>query len=41
MVRAPKLVTREMLASMEDGTVLVDVAVDQGGCVETEGDHPQ
>ena len=33
--RAPKLVSRSMLSDMEDGTVLVDVAVDQGGCVET------
>lgn len=33
--RAPKLVTREMLTSIPDGAVIVDVAVDQGGCVET------
>lgn len=33
--RAPKLVSREMLRSMRNGTVLVDIAVDQGGCVET------
>ena len=33
--RAPKLVTREDLASMRRGSVVVDVAVDQGGCVET------
>ncbi len=32
---APKLVTREMLALMKPGTVLVDVAIDQGGCFET------
>jgi len=32
---APKLVTRKMLASMHAGAVIVDVAVDQGGCVET------
>jgi alanine dehydrogenase len=32
---APKLVTREMLAGMKDGSVLVDVAIDQGGCFET------
>lgn len=32
---APKLVTREHLRSMEDGSVVVDVAVDQGGCIET------
>lgn len=33
--RAPKLVTREMLSDMQKGSVIVDVAVDQGGCVET------
>ncbi len=33
--RAPMLVTRDMLPSMPDGSVIVDVAVDQGGCVET------
>ena len=32
---APKLVTRDMLKTMKPGTVLVDVAVDQGGCFET------
>ena len=32
---APKLVTREMLPAMKQGSVLVDVAIDQGGCVET------
>lgn len=32
---APKLVTRDMLASMKPGAVLVDVAIDQGGCFET------
>ena len=32
---APKLVTREMLPSMKPGAVLVDVAIDQGGCFET------
>jgi len=32
---APKLVTRKMIQSMEAGTVLVDVAIDQGGCFET------
>ncbi len=32
---APKLVTREHLASMRPGSVLVDVAIDQGGCFET------
>lgn len=35
---APKLVTRDMLKLMEPGTVLVDVAIDQGGCFETS--HP-
>lgn len=33
--KAPKLVTREMLSLMEPGSVLVDVAIDQGGCFET------
>jgi alanine dehydrogenase len=33
--KAPKLVTRDMLPSMKEGSVIVDVAVDQGGCVET------
>ncbi|MEX2580020.1 MAG: alanine dehydrogenase [Verrucomicrobiales bacterium] len=33
--RAPNLVTREMLGLMREGTVLVDIAVDQGGCIET------
>ena len=33
--RAPKLITRDMLKEMQPGTVLVDVAVDQGGCIET------
>lgn len=33
--RAPRLVTRDMLRSMKPGSVLVDIAVDQGGCVET------
>jgi len=32
---APKLVTREMLSLMKKGSVLVDVAIDQGGCFET------
>lgn len=36
--KAPKLVTREMLSLMEPGSVLVDVAIDQGGCFETS--HP-
>ncbi len=33
--RAPKLITRDMLKDMQPGTVLIDVAVDQGGCIET------
>jgi alanine dehydrogenase len=33
--KAPSLITRDMLKDMRDGTVLVDVAVDQGGCIET------
>ncbi len=33
--KAPKLITREMLSSMEKGAVPVDVAIDQGGCFET------
>ena len=33
--RAPKLVTREMLGVMKKGAVIVDVAIDQGGCIET------
>ena len=33
--KAPHLITREMLQIMRAGTVLVDVAVDQGGCIET------
>jgi len=32
---APKLVTRDMLKNMKRGSVIVDVAIDQGGCVET------
>ena len=32
---APKLVTREMVAKMKSGAVIVDVAIDQGGCIET------
>ncbi|WP_298915446.1 alanine dehydrogenase [uncultured Algimonas sp.] len=32
---APKLVTRDMLGGMKEGAVLVDVAIDQGGCFET------
>ena len=33
--RAPRLVSREMLKEMKHGAVIVDVAIDQGGCVET------
>jgi alanine dehydrogenase len=33
--RAPKLISREMLARMRPGSVLVDIAIDQGGCAET------
>lgn len=33
--KAPKLVTKEMVMSMSEGSVVVDVAVDQGGCIET------
>jgi len=32
---APKIVTRGMVAQMKKGAVIVDVAIDQGGCVET------
>ncbi|GAA1475377.1 alanine dehydrogenase [Corynebacterium felinum] len=35
---APKLVTKEMIETMRDGSVLVDIAIDQGGCFE--GSHP-
>ena len=41
---APKLITRDMIPTMKPGTVMVDVAVDQGGCFETSvpttHDHP-
>ena len=41
---APKLVTRELVGKMQRGSVIVDVAVDQGGCIETcrptNHDHP-
>lgn len=37
--KAPKLVTEEMVKQMKPGSVIVDVAVDQGGCIETV-DHP-
>ncbi|MAW07901.1 MAG: alanine dehydrogenase [Halobacteriovoraceae bacterium] len=33
--KAPKLVTREMISKMKKGSVVVDIAVDQGGCIET------
>jgi alanine dehydrogenase len=33
--RAPKLITRDMLSLMKPGSVIVDVAIDQGGCTET------
>jgi alanine dehydrogenase len=33
--KAPKLITRDMLKTMKPGTVMVDVAIDQGGCFET------
>lgn len=36
--KTPKLITKDMLKLMEPGTVLVDVAIDQGGCFETS--HP-
>ena len=36
--KAPHLVTRDMIRSMQPGSVVVDVAVDQGGCIETT--HP-
>jgi alanine dehydrogenase len=36
--RAPKLVTADMVSRMRPGSVLVDVAIDQGGCFETS--HP-
>jgi len=42
--KAPHLITREMLSDMQKGAVLVDVAIDQGGCFETSKptthDHP-
>ncbi len=42
--RAPKLINREMLRRMRPGSVLVDIAIDQGGCAETSRatthDHP-
>lgn len=42
--KAPKLISREMLRQMAPGSVLVDIAIDQGGCAETSRptthDHP-
>jgi alanine dehydrogenase len=42
--KAPKLITRDMLRKMRPGSVLVDIAIDQGGCAETSRptthDHP-
>ena len=42
--KAPYLITKDMLPTMNPGTVLIDVAVDQGGCIETTvpttHDHP-
>ena len=37
--KAPKLVTRDMLREMEPGSVMVDVAIDQGGCIEPTAKH--
>ena len=37
---APKLVTRAMLSTMQSGSVLVDIAIDQGGCFETSKPTP-
>lgn len=33
--RAPRVVTRDMVAAMQPGSVIVDISIDQGGCVET------
>jgi len=33
--QAPRIVTREMVSKMKKGSVIVDVAIDQGGCIET------
>src|SRR4030095_5804760 len=38
--KAPKLITREMLRQMRPGSVVVDIAIDQGGCVETPRPTP-
>ncbi len=35
VARAPRLITKEMVATMKEGAVVVDISVDQGGCVET------
>ena len=35
IINAPALVTKEMITNMKAGSVVVDVAIDQGGCVET------
>ena len=37
--KAPRLITREMLKTMKPGSLLVDVAIDQGGCFETSKAH--
>jgi len=37
---APKLITREMLGTMKPGAVLVDIAIDQGGCAERRSRPP-
>lgn len=36
--KAPQVVSKEMVGAMEEGSVIVDVAIDQGGCIETS--HP-
>ncbi len=33
--KAPKLVTREMISKMQKGSVVIDISIDQGGCIET------
>jgi len=38
---APRLVTEEMVRSMQPGSVIVDVSIDQGGCVETSITPPR
>ena len=37
---APKLITKDMLKVMKRGSVIVDVAIDQGGCVEQVNQQP-